>query len=200
MSIAALLQAAEYLERRDREAEHGYAVSVPSMFGSGFGGGGVESSSSLTSDDHVVPTANNCRGLTGPTTMMIPINNKGAGGGGSNVLAFNGKFNQTNTTNNSHHVLATIKSSGGHKHVVNHVLSTSPSNGGTGGIGLSLQPGSFTRSISSGSGSFVIPIEFALIFPLSLPNPASNTTKLFDIIWGHPHEQQCCNIKENVKK
>ena len=87
------------------EAEHGYAVSVPSMFGSGFGGGGVESSSSLTSDDHVVPTANNCRGLTGPTTMMIPINNKGAGGGGSNVLAFNGKFNQTNTTNNSHHVL-----------------------------------------------------------------------------------------------
>jgi hypothetical protein len=140
MSIAALLQAAEYLERRDREAEHGYAVSVPSMFGSGFGGGGVESSSSLTSDDHVVPTANNCRGLTGPTTMMIPINNKGAGGGGSNVLAFNGKFNQTNTTNNSHHVLATIKSSGGHKHVVNHVLSTSPSNGGTGGIGLSLQP------------------------------------------------------------
>lgn len=31
MSIAALLQAAEYLERRDREAEHGYAVSVTSF-------------------------------------------------------------------------------------------------------------------------------------------------------------------------
>ncbi|GLH00253.1 Uncharacterized protein GBIM_06688 [Gryllus bimaculatus] len=29
MSIAALLQAAEYLERREREAEHGYAVSLP---------------------------------------------------------------------------------------------------------------------------------------------------------------------------
>merc|ERR1711976_1093151 len=29
MSIAALLQAAEYLERREREAEHGYASSMP---------------------------------------------------------------------------------------------------------------------------------------------------------------------------
>lgn len=29
MSIAALLEAAEYLERRDREAEHGYASTMP---------------------------------------------------------------------------------------------------------------------------------------------------------------------------
>ncbi|XP_023725838.1 max dimerization protein 1 [Cryptotermes secundus] len=29
MSIAALLQAAEYLERREREAEHGYASTLP---------------------------------------------------------------------------------------------------------------------------------------------------------------------------
>lgn len=29
MSIAALLQAAEYLERRDREVEHGYATTMP---------------------------------------------------------------------------------------------------------------------------------------------------------------------------
>ncbi|KAG8224563.1 hypothetical protein J437_LFUL002167 [Ladona fulva] len=29
MSIAALLQAAEYIERREREAEHGYASSLP---------------------------------------------------------------------------------------------------------------------------------------------------------------------------
>ncbi|XP_059053021.1 max dimerization protein 4-like isoform X2 [Achroia grisella] len=29
MSIAALIQAAEYIERRDREAEHGYASSLP---------------------------------------------------------------------------------------------------------------------------------------------------------------------------
>merc|ERR1712018_1063986 len=151
MSIAALLQAAEYLERRDREAEHGYAVSVTSLFGSSYGGG-VENSAP-PSDDHVVPTANNCRGLTGPTTMMIPINNKGTGGS-SNALAFNGKFNQTNTTNNSHRVLATIKNPGGHNNLVHHVLSASPSNGSPGGIGLSLQPGSsFTRSISSGSGS-----------------------------------------------
>jgi len=186
MSIAALLQAAEYLERRDREAEHGYAVSVPSMFGSGFGGGGVESSSSLTSDDHVVPTANNCRGLTGPTTMMIPINNKGAGGGGSNVLAFNGKFNQTNTTNNSHHVLATIKSSGGHKHVVNHVLSTSPSNGGTGGIGLSLQPGSFTRSISSGSGSLSSPSSSLSSSPSPFPIQQA-TSQNYSTSFGGTH-------------
>ena len=37
--------------------------------------------------------------------MMIPINNKGTGGSSNNALAFNGKFNQTNTTNNSHRVL-----------------------------------------------------------------------------------------------
>jgi len=30
MSIETLLQAAEYLERREREAEHGYASSLPS--------------------------------------------------------------------------------------------------------------------------------------------------------------------------
>ncbi|KAB0801612.1 hypothetical protein PPYR_03798 [Photinus pyralis] len=29
MSIAALLEAAEYLERREREAEHGYASTLP---------------------------------------------------------------------------------------------------------------------------------------------------------------------------
>ncbi|KAF7414278.1 hypothetical protein HZH68_002767 [Vespula germanica] len=29
MSIAALLQAAEYIERREREAEHGYASTMP---------------------------------------------------------------------------------------------------------------------------------------------------------------------------
>lgn len=150
MSIAALLQAAEYLERRDREAEHGYAVSLPPTFGGSSYCGGIENSAP-PSDDHVVPTANNCRGGTGPTTMMIPINNKGTGGG-SNALAFNGKFNQT-TTNNAHRVLATaITNKGGHSGVVHHVLSTSPSNG-TGGIGLSLHPGSFTRSISSGSSS-----------------------------------------------
>ena len=74
------------------------------MFGSTYGGG-IENSA--PSDDHVVPTANNCRGLTGPTTMMIPITNKGTGGG-TNALAFNGKFNQTNTTNNSHRVLGKI--------------------------------------------------------------------------------------------
>merc|ERR1712179_187657 len=72
---------------------------------------------------------------------------------GSNAaLAFNGKFNQTNTTNNSHRALATIKNSGGHNNVVHHVLSTSPTNG-TGGIGLSLHPGSFTRSPSSSLSS-----------------------------------------------
>ena len=88
------------------EAEHGYAVSVTSLFGSSYGGG-VENSAP-PSDDHVVPTANNCRGLTGPTTMMIPINNKGTGGSSNNALAFNGKFNQTNTTNNSHRVLGRL--------------------------------------------------------------------------------------------
>merc|ERR1711963_1280295 len=31
-SIAALLQAAEYLERREREVEHGYASSLPGPF------------------------------------------------------------------------------------------------------------------------------------------------------------------------
>lgn len=166
MSIAALLQAAEYLERRDREAEHGYAVSVSSMFGSTYGGG-IENSAP-PSDDHVVPTANNCRGLTGPTTMMIPINNKGTGGG-SNALAFNGKFNQTNTTNNSHRVLATIKNSGGHSNMVHHVLSASPSNGNSGGIGLSLHPGSFTRSISSGSGSSSSPSSSLSSSPSPFP-------------------------------
>jgi len=47
MSIAALLQAAEYLERREREAEHGYASTLPmpqdtdaSSTGTGGGGGG----------------------------------------------------------------------------------------------------------------------------------------------------------------
>merc|ERR1712156_1254496 len=30
MSIATLLQAAEYLDRREREAEHGYATTLPS--------------------------------------------------------------------------------------------------------------------------------------------------------------------------
>jgi len=47
MSIAALLQAAEYLERREREAEHGYASTLPmpqdtdaSSTGNGGGGGG----------------------------------------------------------------------------------------------------------------------------------------------------------------
>ncbi|CAK9252632.1 unnamed protein product, partial [Sphagnum jensenii] len=29
MSIAALIQAAEYLDRREREAEHGYASTLP---------------------------------------------------------------------------------------------------------------------------------------------------------------------------
>ncbi|CAF4849854.1 unnamed protein product [Pieris macdunnoughi] len=29
MSIADLIQAAEYIERRDRESEHGYASSLP---------------------------------------------------------------------------------------------------------------------------------------------------------------------------
>jgi len=53
MSIAALLQAAEYLERREREAEHGYASTLPmpqdtdaSSISSGGGGGGGSSSSS----------------------------------------------------------------------------------------------------------------------------------------------------------
>merc|ERR1712018_617777 len=167
MSIAALLQAAEYLERRDREAEHGYAVSVTSLFGSSYGGG-VENSAP-PSDDHVVPTANNCRGLTGPTTMMIPINNKNGTGGSSNPLAFNGKFNQTNTTNNSHRILATIKNPGGHNNLVHHVLSASPSNGNAGGIGLSLHPGSFTRSISSGSGSSSSPSSSLSSSPSPFP-------------------------------
>ena len=82
------------------EAEHGYAVSLLPSFTSCYGGG-IENSA--PSDDHVVPTANNCRGGTGPATMMIPINSKGTGGG-SNALAFNGKFNQT-STNNSHRIL-----------------------------------------------------------------------------------------------
>ncbi|XP_075975124.1 max dimerization protein 4-like isoform X2 [Anticarsia gemmatalis] len=38
MSIAALIQAAEYLERRDREAEHGYASSLPAYEESRSGG------------------------------------------------------------------------------------------------------------------------------------------------------------------
>jgi len=56
MSIAALLQAAEYLERREREAEHGYASTLPmpqdtdaSSISSGGGGGGGSSSSSSSS-------------------------------------------------------------------------------------------------------------------------------------------------------
>jgi len=186
MSIAALLQAAEYLERRDREAEHGYAVSLPSMFGSSYGGG-IENSAP-PSDDHVVPTANNCRGLTGPTTMMIPINNKGTGGG-SNVLAFNGKFNQTTTTNNSHRVLAaTIKNSG----VVHHVLSTSPSNG-TGGIGLSLQPGSFGRSISSGSsGSSSSPSSSLSSSPS--PFPIQQATQSYSSFAANHHSVNNNNV------
>ena len=83
------------------EAEHGYAVSLPPTFTSSYGGG-IENSA--PSDDHVVPTANISRGgLKGRATMMIPINSKGTGGG-SNALAFNGKFNQT-STNNSHRIL-----------------------------------------------------------------------------------------------
>ncbi|CAH2046879.1 unnamed protein product, partial [Iphiclides podalirius] len=39
MSIAALIQAAEYIERRDREAEHGYASSLPVYEESRVGGG-----------------------------------------------------------------------------------------------------------------------------------------------------------------
>lgn len=38
MSIAALIQAAEYIERRDREAEHGYASSLPAYEESRNGG------------------------------------------------------------------------------------------------------------------------------------------------------------------
>uniref|UniRef100_A0A2A4K870 BHLH domain-containing protein n=1 Tax=Heliothis virescens TaxID=7102 RepID=A0A2A4K870_HELVI len=38
MSIAALIQAAEYIERRDREAEHGYASSLPAYEESRSGG------------------------------------------------------------------------------------------------------------------------------------------------------------------
>ncbi|XP_049872805.1 max dimerization protein 4-like isoform X2 [Pectinophora gossypiella] len=38
MSIAALIQAAEYIERRDREAEHGYASSLP-VYDEGRAGG-----------------------------------------------------------------------------------------------------------------------------------------------------------------
>lgn len=190
MSIAALLQAAEYLERRDREAEHGYAVSVSSLFGSSFGGG-IENSAP-PSDDHVVPTANQtCRGLTGPTTMMIPINNKG---GSNAALAFNGKFNQTNTTNNSHRVLAaTIKNSGGHNNVVHHVLSTSPTNG-TGGIGLSLHPGSFTRSISSGSGSSSSPSSSLSSSPSPFPIQHAAQQSYSPTSFGANHN----NINNNV--
>lgn len=56
MSIAALLQAAEYLERREREAEHGYASSLPmpsSMendYNSHFGGSPTPSSASSTNN------------------------------------------------------------------------------------------------------------------------------------------------------
>jgi len=56
MSIAALLQAAEYLERREREAEHGYASTLPmpqdtdaSSISSGGGGGGGGGSGSHSS-------------------------------------------------------------------------------------------------------------------------------------------------------
>ncbi|XP_072932504.1 max dimerization protein 4-like isoform X2 [Epargyreus clarus] len=38
MSIAALIQAAEYIERRDRESEHGYASSLPAYEESRTGG------------------------------------------------------------------------------------------------------------------------------------------------------------------
>ncbi|XP_028167342.1 max dimerization protein 1-like isoform X2 [Ostrinia furnacalis] len=38
MSIADLIQAAEFLERRDREAEHGYASSLPGCEESRSGG------------------------------------------------------------------------------------------------------------------------------------------------------------------
>merc|ERR1712110_930857 len=78
--------------------------------------------------------------------------------------------NQTNTTNNSHRVLAaTIKNPGGHNNLVHHVLSASPSNGSPGGIGLSLQPGSFTRSISSGSGSSSSPSSSLSSSPSPFP-------------------------------
>jgi len=196
MSIAALLQAAEYLERRDREAEHGYAVSVSSMFGSTYGGG-IENSA--PSDDHVVPTANNCRGLTGPTTMMIPITNKGTGGG-TNALAFNGKFNQTNTTNNSHRVLATIKNSGGHNNMVHHVLSTSPSNGNAGGIGLSLHPGSFTRSISSGSGSSSSPSSSLSSSPSPFPIQQAAPQNYSSASFGANHHTMNNNSVTTAKR
>merc|ERR1712018_879423 len=198
MSIAALLQAAEYLERRDREAEHGYAVSVTSLFGSSYGGG-VENSAP-PSDDHVVPTANNCRGLTGPTTMMIPINNKGTGGSSNNALAFNGKFNQTTTTNNSHRVLATIKNSGGHSNMVHHVLSASPSNGSSGGIGLSLHPGSFTRSISSGSGSSSSPSSSLSSSPSPFPIQQAAPQNYSSASFGANHHTMNNNSVTTAKR
>ena len=65
--------------------------------------------------------------------------------------------------------LATIKNSGGHSNMVHHVLSASPSNGNSGGIGLSLHPGSFTRSISSGSGSSSSPSSSLSSSPSPFP-------------------------------
>merc|ERR1719510_174697 len=62
-----------------------------------------------------------------------------------------------------------IKNSGGHNNMVHHVLSASPSNGSPGGIGLSLQPGSFTRSISSGSGSSSSPSSSLSSSPSPFP-------------------------------
>ena len=88
---------------------------------------------------------------------------------------------------------ATIKNSGGHNNVVHHVLSTSPTNG-TGGIGLSLHPGSFTRSISSGSGSSSSPSSSLSSSPSPFPIQQAAQQSYSPTSFGANHN----NINNNV--
>jgi len=100
MSIAALLQAAEYLDRRERaaEAEHGYAVSLPptlmldppSSLSSSAGGLPTKSSRSSLDDSappshHLIKSSQQVQHSTTNATATPPI-------------AFSGKFSQNNNT------------------------------------------------------------------------------------------------------
>lgn len=63
-SIAALLQAAEYLERREREVEHGYASSLPGPFHLD-----ESSLSSFTQTKSLTNLASDANGLDNPSSM-----------------------------------------------------------------------------------------------------------------------------------
>jgi len=98
MSIAALLQAAEYLDRRERaaEAEHGYAVSLPPTLMLGESSlDSFTSSSSSTSSSAATAAASHHH----PQVQQHPLRSSGATA--TQPIALSGKFSQNNNNNNT---------------------------------------------------------------------------------------------------